>query len=91
MMDFLEHTQKQKKDLEESMKESFRQRDERLAREKKKKGGCGCGRSPTGLCIGWHSFTEEKYLKYKKKYKELKEEDKKKNPFHARAIDGFGE
>ena len=35
MMDFLEHTQKQKKDLEESMKESFRQRDERLAREKK--------------------------------------------------------
>ncbi len=37
MIDFLEHTQKQKKELEESMKESFRQRDERLAREKKKK------------------------------------------------------
>ena len=37
MKDFLEHTQKQKKELEESMKESYRQRDERLVREKKKK------------------------------------------------------
>ncbi len=23
--------------------------------------GCGCGRSPTGKCIGWHSLTEEAY------------------------------
>lgn len=22
---------------------------------------CGCGRSPTGQCIGWHSLTEEAY------------------------------
>ena len=22
-------------------------------------GKCGCGRSPTGKCIGWHGFTEE--------------------------------
>jgi hypothetical protein len=22
-------------------------------------GKCGCGRSPTGKCIGWHSLTEE--------------------------------
>ena len=22
---------------------------------------CGCGRSPTGECIGWHSLTEEEY------------------------------
>ena len=22
-------------------------------------GKCGCGRSPTGYCIGWHSFTEK--------------------------------
>jgi hypothetical protein len=22
---------------------------------------CGCGRSPTGLCIGWHSLTKEEY------------------------------
>ncbi len=26
-----------------------------------KKGTCGCGRSPTGDCIGWHSLTEELY------------------------------
>ena len=29
---------------------------------------CSCGRSPTGLCIGWHSLTEEKYKEKKKKY-----------------------
>ena len=64
---------------------------------------CQCGRSPTQLCIGWHNLTEEEYQKRKKeyeqldeekkkkKYDELKEEEKKENPFHARAIDGFGE
>jgi len=25
-------------------------------------GSCGCGRSPTGRCIGWHALTEEQYL-----------------------------
>ena len=24
-------------------------------------GTCGCGRSPTGDCIGWHSLTEDMY------------------------------
>lgn len=24
-------------------------------------GKCGCGRSPTGKCIGWHSLSEEMY------------------------------
>jgi len=51
---------------------------------------CQCGRSPTGLCIGWHSLTEKKYKKKKKKYDELKEEEKK-EAFHPRAIDGFGD
>ena len=27
---------------------------------------CSCGRSPTGLCVGWHGLTEEKYLEKKK-------------------------
>jgi hypothetical protein len=22
---------------------------------------CGCGRSPTGKCIGWHGLTNEEY------------------------------
>ena len=26
--------------------------------EQMKKGTCGCGRSPTGDCIGWHGLTE---------------------------------
>jgi hypothetical protein len=24
-------------------------------------GKCGCGRSPTGKCCGWHALTEEAY------------------------------
>jgi len=24
-------------------------------------GSCGCGRSPTGKCCGWHGLTEEMY------------------------------
>ena len=31
------------------------------ATETMKKGTCGCGRSPTGDCIGWHSLTEAAY------------------------------
>jgi hypothetical protein len=43
-------------------------------------GTCGCGRSPTGDCIGWHGLTEEQYQlkksecelnEYKKQAKEL--------------------
>jgi hypothetical protein len=25
-------------------------------------GKCGCGRSPTGKCIGWHGLSEDAYL-----------------------------
>jgi len=24
-------------------------------------GRCGCGRSPTGMCCGWHALTENAY------------------------------
>jgi hypothetical protein len=27
----------------------------------KASGTCGCGRSPTGDCCGWHSLTEEEF------------------------------
>ena len=23
---------------------------------------CGCGRSPTGHCVGWHNLSEEDYI-----------------------------
>ena len=51
---------------------------------------CSCGRSPTGLCVGWHALKKEDYEKKKKKYEELSE-DEKKVAFHVRAIDGIGE
>jgi len=28
-------------------------------------GTCGCGRSPTGDCIGWHGLSEDLYQKKK--------------------------
>ena len=38
--------------------------------EEMKKGTCGCGRSPTGNCIGWHGLTEEAYQQRLKEYTE---------------------
>ena len=31
---------------------------------------CGCGRSPTGNCLGWHKLTGEKYKAKLAAYKE---------------------
>ena len=31
----------------------------RVQENEKDIGKCGCGRSPTGKCIGWHGLTEE--------------------------------
>ena len=36
---------------------------------------CGCGRSPTGKCVGWHNLTEEQYQEKKAAY-EVKQEAK---------------
>tara|TARA_Y100001958_G_C21087783_1_gene441940 strand:+ start:499 stop:612 length:114 start_codon:yes stop_codon:yes gene_type:complete len=33
---------------------------------------CGCGRSPTGKCIGLHKITKEEYAEALKKYKAKK-------------------
>ena len=51
---------------------------------------CRCGRSPTGLCVGWHALKKEDYEQNKNKYEELPEEEKK-TAFLVRAIDGVGE
>ena len=37
---------------------------------------CGCGRSPTGKCIGWHSLTPEAYELELSKYRENTFEEK---------------
>ena len=36
--------------------------------ETMKKGTCGCGRSPTGDCIGWHGLSEEEFQKQLAEY-----------------------
>ena len=47
--------------------------------EMMKKGTCGCGRSPTGDCIGWHALTEEQYKQALENYKPVVEDNKQKN------------
>ena len=37
-------------------------------------GRCGCGRSPTGKCCGWHALTESAYQDKLSEWK-LKEQD----------------
>ena len=37
---------------------------------------CGCDRSPSGKCVGWHNLTEEQYAEKKAQW-EAKQEAKK--------------
>jgi len=40
----------------------------RVKEDESKIGQCGCGRSPTGKCIGWHGLTEEVFQERLEKY-----------------------
>lgn len=40
----------------------------RVAEQGKKIGSCGCGRSPSGNCCGWHGLTEDQYKEALEKY-----------------------
>jgi hypothetical protein len=40
----------------------------RVKENTKEFGKCGCGRSPTGKCCGWHGLTEEAYQERLEKY-----------------------
>lgn len=31
-------------------------------------GNCGCGRSPTGKCVGWHGLSDQDYQKKLQEY-----------------------
>ena len=43
-------------------------------------GQCGCGRSPTGKCCGWHALTEDGYIEKLNLYlQELAQETKENN------------
>lgn len=41
----------------------FRKKDMqvRVKENSEEFGTCGCGRSPTGKCIGWHGLSDEMY------------------------------
>ena len=41
---------------------------------------CGCGRSPTGKCIGWHALSEEEYQNELVKFESGKEEENSEDP-----------
>jgi hypothetical protein len=41
----------------------------RVTENNKNFGSCGCGRSPTGKCCGWHGLTEEVYRERLAQYK----------------------
>jgi len=38
-------------------------------------GSCGCGRSPSGKCIGWHGLTEQEYQRKLAEYVAEQKED----------------
>ena len=40
----------------------------RVKEDGKKFGSCGCGRSPTGKCCGWHGLTEDAYKERLEQY-----------------------
>jgi hypothetical protein len=48
----------------------FRKKDMqvRVKEDESKIGQCGCGRSPTGKCIGWHGLTEDQFKAALEKY-----------------------
>lgn len=39
----------------------FKKEKKMQVKVNEKIGSCGCGRSPTGDCIGWHALLEEDY------------------------------
>lgn len=48
----------------------------RVKEDPKDFGKCGCGRSPTGKCIGWHGLTEDQYQDALEKYMTNQEDSK---------------
>jgi len=40
----------------------------RVKEDAKQFGTCGCGRSPTGKCIGWHGLNEEQLMEAQRQW-----------------------
>ena len=46
-------------------------------------GKCGCGRSPTGLCCGWHALTESAYQERLAEYQDSQTQQQKTDELEA--------
>ena len=46
-------------------------------------GQCGCGRSPTGKCCGWHALTEEAYQQRLAEYNESEQQKQRQDDLEA--------
>ncbi len=40
----------------------------RVKEDAKEFGNCGCGRSPTGKCIGWHGLNEQQLMEARRQW-----------------------
>jgi len=54
---------------------------------------CGCGRSPTGKCIGWHKLSEDEYRQKLADYedKQLKKRLEQKETYGETTVDKSSE
>jgi hypothetical protein len=46
-------------------------------------GRCGCGRSPTGVCCGWHALTEDAYQQRLAEYRDSQVQQQKTDELEA--------
>jgi hypothetical protein len=46
-------------------------------------GRCGCGRSPTGVCCGWHALTESAYQQRLAEYQDSQTQQQKTDELEA--------
>ena len=46
-------------------------------------GQCGCGRSPTGKCCGWHALTEDVYRQKLAEYEDAKFQKQRQDELEA--------
>jgi hypothetical protein len=46
-------------------------------------GQCGCGRSPTGRCCGWHALTEDAYQQRLAEYQDSQAQQQKTDELEA--------
>ena len=44
---------------------------------------CGCGRSPTGVCCGWHALTEDAYQQRLAEYQDSEQQKQRQDELES--------